>query len=48
MGSGSIGLAAIEEGFQYIGIDDDEHSFNIACDRITNAVNSETQLDLYG
>lgn len=37
-GSGSTGLGARDEGFRPLLIEEDEHSFNIACGRIAQAV----------
>lgn len=37
-GSGSTGLGALDEGFRPLLIEEDEHSFNIACGRIAQAV----------
>ena len=36
MGSGSTGRAALHEGFRFIGIEREEHYFDIAVDRINN------------
>ena len=36
MGSGSTGIAALLEGFQFIGMEMDEEYFNIAEARIDN------------
>jgi site-specific DNA-methyltransferase (adenine-specific)/modification methylase len=38
MGSGTTGVAAIQLGRSFIGIEKDEKYFNIACERITQAV----------
>ena len=46
MGSGTTGIAAIEFGRKFIGIEIDERYFEIACQRITNAV-SRPQLALH-
>jgi site-specific DNA-methyltransferase (adenine-specific) len=37
LGSGTTAVAAIQEGFQCIGIERDEHSYHIAMARITDA-----------
>jgi len=37
MGSGTTGIAAVQTGRKFIGIEIDEHSFNIACKRIEEA-----------
>lgn len=39
MGSGSTGKAAVPEGFQFVGIENEEPSFNIACKRMEKAEN---------
>ena len=41
MGSGSTGIAAIQEGFKFIGIELDEGYYRIANDRINNANKDE-------
>ena len=38
MGSGSTGIAAIREGFMFVGIDDDEHACEIATKRLSQEV----------
>lgn len=38
MGSGSTGVAALQLGRQFIGIERDERYFDIACKRIERAV----------
>lgn len=38
MGSASTGVAALEEGFLFYGIDSNEHAFEIATKRITEAM----------
>ncbi len=40
MGSGSTGVAAIQSGRRFIGIEKDEKFFNMAVERITGAVES--------
>ena len=37
MGSGTTGVAAMQLGRQFIGIEIEEKYFNIACERIENA-----------
>lgn len=37
MGSGTTGIAALQLGYRFIGIELDEHYFNVACKRITDA-----------
>src|SRR5262249_3086633 len=44
MGSGSTGKAAMREGFRFMGIDQDEGYFEIACSRIRFA---QRQPDLF-
>ena len=47
MGSGSIGIASINKGFRYIGIEREEEYFTIAKDRIAQAekaMNEQTEL----
>ncbi|ECB4129889.1 site-specific DNA-methyltransferase, partial [Salmonella enterica subsp. enterica serovar Abony] len=39
MGSGTTGLAALEHGCRFIGIEISEHYFDVACERLTAAVN---------
>jgi DNA modification methylase len=34
MGAGSTGIAALAEGRRFIGIEIDEHWFNVACERL--------------
>lgn len=43
MGSGSMGVAAIREGFSYVGIEKDPESFRTACERIRAAVEEAKQ-----
>jgi site-specific DNA-methyltransferase (adenine-specific)/modification methylase len=38
MGSGTTGVAAIQMGRTFIGIEREERYFQIACERISNAV----------
>lgn len=45
MGSGSTGLAAIDAGFRFIGIETSEFYFDIACRRIDDA-QRQTRMDL--
>jgi site-specific DNA-methyltransferase (adenine-specific) len=44
-GSGSTGKAAIQEGFNFIGIDRDEHYIEIATRRIEEVANDNTRTD---
>lgn len=37
MGSGSTGVACVEEGRKFIGIELDDHYYDIACKRVLNA-----------
>jgi site-specific DNA-methyltransferase (adenine-specific) len=46
MGSGSTGVACINTGRNFIGIELDEHYFNIAKDRINIAYNEEYQSEV--
>lgn len=46
MGSGSTGKAAKLEGFQFIGIEREQEYFDIAQQRINNAIPEQSQLDL--
>jgi DNA modification methylase len=39
MGSGTTGVAAVQEGRKFIGIEIDENYFRIACERIERAQN---------
>ena len=41
MGSGSTGKAAVKEGFEFIGIEQDENYFKIAESRIANEIMSD-------
>lgn len=41
LGSGSTGVAAVLEGRQFIGIEQDKQYFEIACKRIQEAVNNK-------
>ena len=43
MGSGSTGVAAVNTNRKFIGIEMDENYFNIACDRIEEAINEKKQ-----
>ena len=38
MGSGTTGVAALQLGRKFIGIEREERYFKIACERISNAV----------
>jgi DNA modification methylase len=40
MGSGTTGVACVQSGRQFIGIERDEKYFDIACERIQNAIDS--------
>lgn len=42
MGSGSTGVAAVMEGFQFIGIERDPESFKTAVERISSAMKSKS------
>lgn len=42
MGSGSTGKAAVLEGFNFIGVEMENEYFNIAKERILNAINAKT------
>jgi site-specific DNA-methyltransferase (adenine-specific)/modification methylase len=42
MGSGTTGVAAIQLGKKFIGVEREERYFNVACRRIKEAVNSGT------
>jgi site-specific DNA-methyltransferase (adenine-specific) len=44
MGSGSTGVACVNTNRKFIGIEMDENYFNIACDRIEEAINEKKQL----
>ena len=46
MGSGSTGVACVNTNRKFIGIEMDENYFNIACDRIEEAIR-EKELDLF-
>lgn len=58
MGSGTTGVAAVRIGREFIGIERDEHYFNIACARIaaaqsgargfTRQARDERQADIFG
>jgi DNA modification methylase len=43
MGSGSTGVACVNTNRKFIGIEMDENYFNIACDRIEDAINAKKQ-----
>ena len=43
MGSGSTGVACVNTNRKFIGIEMDENYFNIACDRIEEAINEKKQ-----
>ena len=46
MGSGSTGVAALAEGFYFIGIEKEEEYFDIACARLQHFVdNQKTNLE---
>ena len=40
MGSGSTGIAAIQEGFRFVGIEKEKDYFEIAKERIKNATHN--------
>ena len=40
-GSGSTGIAAVRHGFRFIGVEQSEDYFDIACRRISAAVEAE-------
>lgn len=42
MGSGTTGVAAIQMGRKFIGIERDERYFQVACERIANATRQQT------
>jgi site-specific DNA-methyltransferase (adenine-specific) len=42
-GSGSTGVAAVNTNRRFIGIEKDDNYFNIACDRIEEAINAKKQ-----
>ena len=44
MGSGSTGVACVNTNRKFIGIEMDEKYFNIACDRIEEAISDKKQL----
>jgi tRNA1(Val) A37 N6-methylase TrmN6 len=46
-GSGSIGCAAVREGFRYLGIERDEHYVDLARRRIEHWAKQGKQLDLF-
>lgn len=41
MGGGTVGLAAIESGREFVGIEKDERWFSVACRRIERAWRDE-------
>ena len=43
MGSGSMGIAALREGFKYIGIEQDPVHFETACARLQAELNTQTE-----
>lgn len=43
-GSGSTGIAAVRHGFQFVGIEQSEDYFEIACRRIQAAVDAEASM----
>jgi site-specific DNA-methyltransferase (adenine-specific) len=47
MGSGSTGIATIQAGRKFIGIEIEPKYFDIACERIENAQRQESLLDAY-
>lgn len=48
MGSGSTGVACVNTGRKFIGIELNEHYYNVAKERITNAIEDrERQITLY-
>lgn len=48
MGSGSTGVACIETGRNFIGIEQDEHYFNVSKDRIERRKQQGVQGELFG
>ena len=38
MGSGSTGVACINEGIKFIGIEKEKEYFNVSCDRFEKAI----------
>ena len=48
MGSGTTGIAAVQEGMRFVGIEKDEHYYEIAQQRVTKAkpITSTTQQEL--
>ena len=46
-GSGTTGIACINSGVDYIGIEIDETYFQISEERINKALNKETQIKLF-
>lgn len=47
MGSGSTGVACVNTGRKFIGIELNEHYYNVAKERITNAIEDRGQTTLY-
>lgn len=46
MGSGSCGLAAVKSGRKFVGIEKDDHYFDVACRRISLAVNISSEIQI--
>ena len=46
-GSGSTCVAAVNTDRQFIGIELDEHYFEVACDRVAKAMQSKAQPKLF-
>ena len=46
MGSGTTGVAAVLENRSFVGIEKDEHWYNVACDRINKTAISPRQREL--
>lgn len=44
MGSGSTGIAAVRHGFRFVGIEQSPEYFDIACRRVSAAVQMEEQM----
>lgn len=47
MGSGTTGIACIQSGRRFFGIERDEKMFAIACDRFQKAFDAPVQRDLF-